>query len=229
MKQSIRSVIMATLFVLLGALLLLAPAQSYGAARAPLLVVVDAGHGGKDPGATGFDGLREKQITLSIAQLLQILAWDDPEVRIVLTRHSDRFISLRERIALANHLGAALYVSIHANAFPRSSRVRGTETLVAQSDSRSGRLARGDRVLAQSLQHQLQVKLGNYGLTDRGVHEQRLYLRWAQMPAALVETGFITNPAEAQKLDTFWYQLKIAKALLDGIKAYLLDSGAQAG
>jgi len=217
------------LFVLLGALLLLTPTQSYGAPRAPELVVVDAGHGGKDPGATGFGGLREKQNTLTSAQLLQILAWDDPEVRIVLTRHSDRFIPLRERIALANRLGAALYLSIHANAFPRSSRVRGTETLVAQSSSRSGRLARHDLELAQSLQRQLQAQLGDAGLSDRGVHEQRLYLRWAQMPAALVETGFITNPAEAQKLETFWYQLKIAKALLDGIKAYLLDRGAQAG
>ncbi len=208
-----------TLFIVLafiGLASLITPVSA-GPTQDPVLVVVDAGHGGSDTGAKSFDGLQEKDITLTIARLLQFLAWGDPDVRIILTRESDVFIPLSDRTDIANRWGAALYLSIHVNALPRDSNVSGVLTLVPTS--REPQLAARDLILARTLHHTLVDQLGN--VVDRGVFDQRLYLRWAKMPAALVETGFITNPKEAQKLETLWYQLKIAKALLDGIKAYL--------
>jgi N-acetylmuramoyl-L-alanine amidase len=193
-------------------------------APAPVIVVVDAGHGGSDSGATGFGDLPEKDLTLSIARLVQFLAWGDPEVRIVLTRTIDITLPLKDRTDLANRLGAALYLSIHVNAYPRSGSINGIETLVPEGHD--SRLAERDLALAKTLHGMLLDQLDE---VDRGLHEQRLYLRWAQMPAALVETGFITNQAEAQKLNTLWYQVKIAKILLDGIKAYLHQSNSAGG
>jgi len=200
-----------------GALLITPVSASSAQGQAPVLVVVDAGHGGSDSGATGYHGLREKDITLSIARLLQFIAWGDSDVRIVLTRESDVFIPLSERTDIANRLGAALYVSIHVNALPRDSNVSGLLTLAPTAHGSP--LAARDLILARTLHRSLINQLGD--VVDRGIFDQRLYLRWAKMPAVLVETGFITNPAEAQKLVSLWYQLKIAKALLDGIKAYL--------
>lgn len=205
---------------------LMAPANAVPPTQmpAPLTVVVDAGHGGSDPGATGFGDLPEKDLTLSIARLVQFLAWGDPEVRIVLTRTNDMTLPLKDRTDLANRLGAALYLSIHVNAYPRSGSINGIETLVPEAHDPS--LAGRDLALAKTLHAMMLDQLDE---VDRGLHEQRLYLRWAQMPAVLVETGFITNQVEAQKLNSLWYQLKIAKILLDGIKAYLHKSNAAGG
>ena len=190
-------------------------------APVPLIVVVDPGHGGVDSGATGFGNLPEKDLTLSIARLVQLLAVGDPEVRIVLTRESDLFVPLIERTALANRLGAALYISIHINAYNRSAKISGIQTLVPSEHDPL--LAERDLALAKTLHGML---LDQLDAADRGIHEQLLYLHRAEMPAVLVETGFITNQADAQKLDTPSYQMKIAKILLDGIKTFLRASNS---
>jgi N-acetylmuramoyl-L-alanine amidase len=183
---------------------------------APVIVVVDPGHGGSDSGATGFRDLREKDLTLAIALQVQRLAASDSALRIVLTRESDVSVPLIDRTALANRLGAALYLSIHINAYPRSTRISGIEPLVPSDHDPL--LAGRDLAFAKTLHGLLVEQLRGI---DRGIYPQNLYLHHAQMPAALVEAGFITNPTDAEKLNTPSYQEKIAQILLDGIKAYL--------
>jgi N-acetylmuramoyl-L-alanine amidase len=90
-------------------------------------IVIDAGHGGKDPGAFGVGGLAEKDVTLAVAKRLQVRLRDDPEIEAVLTRQTDVFLTLRERTQRANAEGADLFVSIHANASPNP-KLAGAET-----------------------------------------------------------------------------------------------------
>lgn len=180
------------------------------------LVVLDAGHGGWDSGAKGYYGTLEKNINLSIARWVWILSQMDPEIEIVLTRDDDRYIELRDRTGLANKLNADLYVSIHSNAHPRSNFTHGVEVLVA--DSPDHPMYGQNITLAKLLQKRISQKIG---ANDRGIHQQMLYIRWAQMPAALIESGFVTNPLEELKLRNPSYQLAIAQTTLDTIRDFL--------
>lgn len=202
--------------VLLAAvLLLLPPAPSSSWPSAPrFTVVIDPGHGGRDPGGIGWLGVKEKDVTLAIARLVELEALSESELKIVLTRRSDVYVPLRQRTALANHLNAALYLSIHAN-IHSDKRVRGVETLLPED-------WKGHSTRSLALAHDLQVSLvGGLGSRDRGVKYQRLYLRWSQVPAALVEVGFLSNPEEARLLQSFYYQDRVARAILAGIKEFL--------
>ncbi len=91
------------------------------------LIVIDAGHGGRDPGAIGPKGVQEKEVTLSLAKALAKTLRDQMNVKVLLTRSDDRYLELRERTAYANKVGADLFISLHANA-SKSSRVYGLET-----------------------------------------------------------------------------------------------------
>jgi len=187
-------------------------------AAAPLLpfhytVVIDPGHGGKDPGAIGVAGLEEKSITLAIAQMVYLNALDDPDLRIVLSRRNDEYSFPTDRILAADRMGADLYVSIHANAFSDPS-VSGVETLVDESEPQTSR----SYTLAQTLQQHV---VAATGAEDRGVKWAPLFIRQAQMPAALVEVGFVTNPLEAQLLQRPSYEEKIAKGILKAIRQFL--------
>lgn len=206
-----------TIPVLLAASLLLvppAPSSSWPVAQRQFIVVIDPGHGGRDPGGIGWLGVKEKDVTLAIARLVELEALSEPGLKIVLTRRSDVYVPLRERTALANRLGASLYLSIHAN-IHSDKRVRGIETLLPESWK--GRSTRS-LALARDLQGSL---VGELGSRDRGVKYQQLYLRWSQVPAALAEVGFLSNPAEARKLQSFYYQDRVARAILAGIKEFL--------
>jgi N-acetylmuramoyl-L-alanine amidase len=97
-------------------------------------IVVDAGHGGHDPGAIGPTGLREKELTLDVARRVAALLQEDAGVRVVLTRGKDQFLALRERTALANRERADLFVSIHVNAAPARSAA-GTETYFLSTEA----------------------------------------------------------------------------------------------
>ena len=182
------------------------------------VVVIDAGHGGIDPGAHGSKGAREKQINLDIAHIIEILALGDPDVRVVLTRRSDQTLPLKERTDLANRLKATLYVSIHANAH-NDSRVEGIETLVA--DSPEHPMFSKSLQLAQAIQQQIMARVAPMGIPSRGVKRQPLYIRWAKMPSVIVESGFVTNPQGEERLQSLVYQAQIAEAVLAGIKVYL--------
>lgn len=182
----------------------------------PFLVVIDPGHGGHDPGAVGYFGTQEKDVNLNISRFIRLMSLYDPEISVVLTRSDDRYIPHRERTGLANRLNADLFVSIHANAHPRHAAANGIEVLV--SDDTTLKNYPQSRALALLLQKRLTRALG---VTDRGIKHQRLFIRWAEMPAVLVEVGFLTNPTEELKLRSFTYQWTVAEIILQTIKEYL--------
>jgi N-acetylmuramoyl-L-alanine amidase len=97
-------------------------------------IVLDAGHGGHDPGAIGPTGLREKELTLDVARRVAALLQEDPGLRVVLTRGKDQFVALRERTAFANREKADLFVSIHVNAAPARTAA-GTETYFLSTEA----------------------------------------------------------------------------------------------
>ncbi len=183
------------------------------------LVVIDPGHGGWDPGAVGYYGTQEKDINLNIARFIRLLGLYDDEISIVLTRSEDVYVPHRERTGLANRLRADLFVSIHANAHPKSPAANGIEVLV--HDDTSLATYPRSRELALLLQRRLTRELG---VTDRGIKHQRLFIRWAEMPAVLIETGFLTNPHEELKLRSFLYQWTVAQAIFNTIKEYLTQA-----
>ncbi|MEW6266386.1 MAG: N-acetylmuramoyl-L-alanine amidase [Thermodesulfobacteriota bacterium] len=214
-------------------------------------IVLDAGHGGKDHGATGVTGLREKDLTLALAQLLAAKLREQLGLTVVLTRDKDVFLPLEERTALANTHGADLFISLHANAHP-SAKVNGIETyfLNITTDKEAMRVAERENAstsknmsdlqkilrdlmlnskiaesanLGAKVHRALIVRLGRkYKIHDLGVKQAPFYvLIGANMPSLLVEVGFISNQAEESRLRNKQYLDLFADGLLDGIKAYL--------
>jgi len=177
-----------------------------------ITVVIDAGHGGEDPGAI-VAGIQEKDISLSLALRAFTLAQGAPGLRVILTRTSDRYVDLVERVRFAERVGARLYLSIHANACS-DPRICGVETYV--DDSRP----EGDPswALAQAVQAAVCAATG---APDRGVRTQRLYMRHTGLPAVLVEVGYLTCPAERRLLVEPGYQQKIAQGILQGVLDFL--------
>lgn len=174
-----------------------------------VVVVIDAGHGGHDPGAV-VAGVQEKDINLTLALLVQKKA-QAYGLKVVLTRTTDVYVDLVERVRMAEAVGAALYVSIHAN-YHRDPKVCGVETWVdTNANSESLRLA-------QALQSAV---VAATGAQDRGVRRQTLYLRHTELPTALVEVGYLSCPAEREKLRDPAHQNKIAEGIIAGILAYL--------
>lgn len=172
------------------------------------LIVVDAGHGGKDPGALGVTGNHEKDYTLAVANKTVELLKQYPEFQVVSTRSTDVFLELSERVAIANDWDADLFLSIHANSFsnPKSG---GTESFYYNANSKE---------FAQLVHKHLQ---GATGFQDRGVKSSGFYvIKHTKMPAVLTETGFLSNPAENSKLTSPAFQEKIAKSLVAAIREY---------
>lgn len=173
------------------------------------LVVIDAGHGGSDPGAV-VAGIQEKDINLALAKLVQEKA-KGTGLRVILTRTTDVYVDLVERVRMAEAVGAVLYISIHAN-YHRDPKVCGVETWVdTNATAESLRLA-------EALQRSLVLATG---AQDRGVRRQTLYLRHTRLPAALVEVGYLSCPGEREKLVDPDYQKRIAEGIIRGILAYL--------
>ncbi|MGG4107460.1 N-acetylmuramoyl-L-alanine amidase [Paenibacillus lautus] len=177
----------------------------------PYKVVIDSGHGGKDNGATGASGNFEKDFTLQVALKVEELAKQEPQIEVVLTRSEDRFISSidRERPEIGNQLGADLFISIHGNTYEDAS-VSGTETYYYHEDS---------LFLAENLQkHIVQTS----GFRDRGVKKEDFFvLKDSNMPAALIEMGYLTNPQEENEMLSEDFQYRMASSILDGIKEAL--------
>jgi N-acetylmuramoyl-L-alanine amidase len=173
------------------------------------LIVIDPGHGGKDPGAIGIGGLQEKDVVLPISRYVSdILA--KKGVRVKILRERDRFITLSGRTEIANQADANLFVSIHANAISMSRPdVNGVETYYYSSG----------RWLAAAIQ---QSMLRNLNMRDRGVRQANFYvLRNSAMPAVLVETGFVTGREDAPRLADDQFRREMAAAIAEGILKYV--------
>lgn len=167
-----------------------------------MIVVVDAGHGGNDPGNLHqTDGLQdEKDLNLSMALILggYIEKFLGHKIEVVYTRTTDEYIPLEDRVKMANNLNAAYFISIHCNAADDKT-VHGTETHVHLLESKTS------NKLAHKIQEQLEVRAAR---NSRGVKFKNdrlgnlLVLKESKMPAVLVETGFMTNAAEEDYLNT---------------------------
>ncbi|MBD2260941.1 DUF3747 domain-containing protein [Pseudanabaena sp. FACHB-2040] len=174
-----------------------------------LVVVLDPGHGGRDPGAVGIAGIQEKEINLTIANRVQ-QRLQEAGVTVLMTRADDREIDLDPRVAFAQRAGADIFVSIHANAISMSRpEVNGLETYYYSSGQR----------LAQVIHNSV---LRRTDMRDRGVRQARFYvLRYSAMPAVLVETGFVTGSQDAARFQNMNTRMQIADAIAEGILEYL--------
>lgn len=167
------------------------------------VIVLDPGHGGNDPGASGPSGSREKDINLQVALLVKKLLLQE-EASVRLTRESDTYIGLSERPALANSLQAQVFISIHMNG-ATVPQAHGTEVIYRQNP--------GCYKLAVVIQQHFRELLG---LTDRGSKPDSrglAVLRRAKVPAALVEMAFITNPQEEALFRSEATKQKAAQAI----------------
>jgi N-acetylmuramoyl-L-alanine amidase len=220
-----------------------------------LVIAIDAGHGGEDPGAIGMHGTREKDVTLAIARALQRSVNAEPGMRAVLTRDGDYFVPLRDRMRRARAQQADLFVSIHADSI-RDRAVDGSSVYILSQRGATNEAARwlAERENAADL-------IGGVSLEDKGdllasvlldlsqtaslsasetaaehvLHQLNLVgevrkplvqqagfmvLKSPDIPSMLVETAYISNPAEEQRLRGVAHQAKLAAAIHQGLREY---------
>ncbi len=220
-------------------------------------IVIDPGHGGKDTGAIGCNGLYEKNVVLDIGLRLRKIIRRNFNCKVVMTRDRDVFIPLDERPGIAVQNDADLFISIHANA-SRDPAAHGIETYllnltkdrhimqVAERENMTELKSMGpleailkDLILdskrddslrlAHCVQSCLISDLRKYDVKNKGVKQGPfLVLYGASMPSILTEVGFITNPEEEARLARPAYRQKIAQAIFDGIKKYLRNPSVTA-
>jgi len=170
-----------------------------------MLICLDAGHGGYDPGAIG-NYSQEKNINLAIVKKLQARL-EELNIKTVLTRSDDSFVRLDDRAKISNKVLADLFISIHCNSVA-DKKAHGVETLFYKSG----------QDIAEIVQRNL-VK--NTGLTNRKAKYMNLSVtRETNAKAILIECAFISNPTEEQLLNDYIFQGKIIKSIVDAIKEY---------
>jgi len=185
------------------------------------VIVIDAGHGGVDPGAVGIGNVLEKDVTLAVSKRLQALV-QQGGAQTIMVRNDDTDLGtsegllkrkredLAQRIQLSKDAQAEVYISIHANSYPNP-KLTGAQTFY-HSDSPESKL------LAQSIQQELNA-LTNGKRVAKG--NQDIYvLKKAHQAAVTVELGFLTNAEEEQLLTTPEYQEKLAMAIYQGLSVY---------
>lgn len=179
------------------------------------IIVLDPGHGGSDPGATGPNGTQEKTVTLDIAKRVSKLL-KAQGAKVIMARGADTDVSLSARTDTANKNDADVFVSIHINANNDSS-IGGTTTYIYNGSSETSRLQESNK-LACSIQNEM---IKSLGLRDIGVKEANFaVVRTSNMPAVLLELAFISNQAEERLLKTDNFKNKAAEAIVKGIGTY---------
>ncbi|HSI47979.1 MAG TPA: N-acetylmuramoyl-L-alanine amidase [Ideonella sp.] len=220
-----------------------------------VIVAIDPGHGGEDPGAIGPSGLKEKDVVLRIAMQLRDKLNTKPGMRAMLTRDDDFFVPLQERVAKARRVQADLFVSVHADAFMNPD-ARGASVFALSQHGASSTAARWmaqrenaadvvggvnaatkdaqvlrallDMSTTAQIKDSLRVgnevlsRIGTVGRLHKGEVEQAGFavLKAPDIPSILVETAFISNPTEEDKLRDPEYQRKLVEALFTGIDRY---------
>jgi N-acetylmuramoyl-L-alanine amidase len=199
------------------------PAPPAHAAVAHPLVVVDAGHGGHDPGAEGVGGILEKDIVLELARRFATRLAIRLPVDVILTRSDDTFVPIERRLALPSER-ATLFVSLHANACTDPT-ARGLEVFYgggplrnASSNGADPRAVLLGRELRRSLEDRIggvrgPARPGPFGVLVRN-----------PVPSALVEVGYVTHPEEAARFRDPDYEAELADALVDGVAGFLRAS-----
>jgi N-acetylmuramoyl-L-alanine amidase len=224
-----------------------------------VVVAIDAGHGGEDPGARGATGMREKDLTLMVARELADQINAQPGMTAVLTRSGDYFIPLKRRYQIAREHNADLFVSIHADAF-KNGDAKGSSVWVLSPRGKTSEASRWladrenradlvggvslddkDDTLAavlldlqqgyamqasESIAGNVLKAIGQLGPTHRGYVERANFvvLRSPDVPSILVETAFITNASEEQKLKNPAHRKMLATAVLGGVRNYFAST-----
>ncbi|MFL9814474.1 N-acetylmuramoyl-L-alanine amidase [Stutzerimonas sp. VN223-3] len=227
-----------------------------------IVIAIDAGHGGEDPGAIGPGKVYEKGVVLQIAKELQRQINTEKGFRAELVRTGDYFIPLRKRTEIARKKGADLFVSIHADAAPRSAAYgasvfalsdRGatseTARWLADSENRSDLIGGAGNVslddkdqmlagvlldLSMTASLSSSLNVGQKVLSNMGritpLHKRRveqagfMVLKSPDIPSILVETGFISNPSEARKLQTASHQQSLARSIHSGVRQFFHEN-----
>lgn len=227
--------------------------------RRDVVIAIDAGHGGEDPGAIGPAGIREKDVVMKIAERLKRKIDAAEGFEAVMVRRGDYYLAHRERMAVARRARADLFVSIHADAF-KSAEVSGASVFVLSDHGATSESARwlaekenasdliggvgnvslddkddlvrkvimdlsmdANRASSIEVGEAIVGQLGTIGRLHKKRVEQAgfLVLKSPDIPSILVETGFISNPPEARRLNSPDYQEKVANALFVGLRDYL--------
>lgn len=162
-------------------------------------IVIDAGHGGNDMGAT-YDGIMEKKITLNIASKIKEINNSQNKYEVVLTRNSDTSQSLSERTSMINKLNPEMVISLHMNRSPhRESTRKGHEIFIQNSDA------------SKALAEKISKKLGNCNIEEKNLH----ILRESKAPAVLVELGFLNNTEDRKYLTSEAGQKEVAQKFVE--------------
>jgi N-acetylmuramoyl-L-alanine amidase len=187
----------------------------FGVSRfANATIVIDPGHGGHDPGAMSPPSmfarrLIEKELTLDIATRLQRLL-SSSGVNVVMTRSGDYYVSLQERVNLANNANATAFISIHINSYPIQGGKRGTETYYFTPQSEQ---------LATTIHRHM---VSTLQLPDNGIRRRGFFvLRNTTMPAVLVEVCYINHPSDGALLMDEQFRERVATAIFNGVNEYL--------
>jgi len=172
------------------------------------IVVLDAGHGGSDPGAKSLSGKWEKDFNLSVVKKVKEILSKESKIQLVLTREGDTYPTLDDRINLANSLNADLFISVHGNSNTKPD-VNGTETYYWRPESQP---------LAELL-HKNAVAAT--GFKDNGVRTAEFkVVKYTTMPAALLEVGYLSNADNEKKMLDEKFQQRVAEAIAATIKQY---------
>ncbi|TDX99280.1 N-acetylmuramoyl-L-alanine amidase [Thiohalophilus thiocyanatoxydans] len=220
-----------------------------------VIIAIDAGHGGEDPGAIGQRGTREKDVVMAVARKLEALVNKTSGMKPVMIRNGDYYLSLRERVETARRAQADLFISIHADAF-HDRRAHGSSVYVVSDGGASSKAAQFlaesensadliggvslddkedllkmvlvDMVQNSTIEDSHRVAsevLGGLGQINH-LHKRQVeqagfrVLKAPDMPSVLVETAFISNPAEERKLRSSAHQSKLAHSIFSGVKQY---------
>jgi N-acetylmuramoyl-L-alanine amidase len=214
-----------------------------------ILIVIDPGHGGKDPGAIGPNGIKEKDVCLKIAKRLARRINKNPNMKAVLSREKDEFISLEDRVTLASKLKTDLFISIHADSsqnlqamgssvFVLSEKGWYEEVKKIEINSKLNLTGISQENFWTSValdfksdksQKAAEIILNKLAQVTNPSHQkvkgsEFTVLRNLQIPALLIETDFISNPDREKLLNTKKYQKKIAKAIYLGLLEYFEKS-----
>ncbi len=192
------------------------PKKSKPQRLAPLkgmTVIVDAGHGGRDPGAISIRGDFEKHVNLAVtSKVVRLL--NDQHIRVILSRRQDVFVDLDDRVALANKYNPDLFLSIHADSSPDATRRGATIYVPRRTNDTSSAARAGTKINAA-----MQSVTSSYGVKRH--HVNLRVLEKTRCPAVLVELGYLTHRQESAQLVNADFQEKLAVAISRGVTAHL--------
>ncbi|MCI9190775.1 MAG: N-acetylmuramoyl-L-alanine amidase [Lachnospiraceae bacterium] len=200
--------------------------RSVDAEKERICVVIDAGHGGDDPGKVGINGANEKDVNLQIAELVKLFL-EANDIEVVMTRESDEGLydaeapnkkvqDMKRRIEMIEDASPTLTVSIHQNSYPEE-YVHGAQVFY-YTGSIQGQL------LAEAVQSQLIKRVDPENKRSVKANDSYYLLKKTGVPIVIVECGFLSNSAEAEKLCTPEYQDRVAWAIHMGILQYLSEN-----